>query len=129
MRAVKSKNTKPELVLRKALFALGYRYYIHYRKIPGSPDIVFPRRKVAIFVNGCFWHRHDCSKANMPRVRVSYWQKKFQRNVQRDAENYSQLRAMGWKVIIVWECQIERNLRQVVLRTARSIERTLPQRR
>ena len=120
---VKSKNTTPEITLRKALFARGYRYYIHDKSLPGTPDIVFPRKRIVIFVNGCFWHRHDCGRANMPKVRVSYWERKFENTLRRDARNHEQLKSLGWTVLIVWECEILEDLESSLQVIIRQIER------
>jgi DNA mismatch endonuclease, patch repair protein len=108
MRAVPRENTAPEIVVRRLLQADGFRYRLHRKDLPGTPDIVLPRYRVVIFAHGCFWHRHrDCSKATMPKARAEFWQAKFDRNVQRDADNEAKLRALGWRVIIVWECDSE----------------------
>ena len=107
MRAVKSKNTTLEVTFRKALFAAGYRYRLHDRRLPGTPDIVFPRRKKIIFVNGCFWHQHkNCKRAKSPRTNKTYWLPKLKRNVQRDRENVLQLKKLGWSILVVWECSL-----------------------
>jgi len=108
MRAVKSKDTKPELLVRRLVHSLGYRYRLHRRDLPGCPDIVFgPRRKV-IFVHGCFWHGHSCKRGNrMPRSNADYWEKKISRNIERDEQAISDLTAEGWDVLVVWECEIQ----------------------
>jgi DNA mismatch endonuclease (patch repair protein) len=91
------------------LFALGYRYQLHRKGLPGKPDIVFPLRKKVLFIHGCFWHAHrGCKVANMPKSRTEYWQAKFQRNVERDKLNKRALRRMGWSTLTVWECEIKR---------------------
>ena len=106
MRAVKSANTTPELVVRRLVHALGYRYRLHGRDLPGAPDLVLPRLGKAIFVHGCFWHRHRCPAGeSTPGTRLDYWQAKFDRNVARDRRNLRKLRRMGWSVLVVWECQ------------------------
>jgi DNA mismatch endonuclease (patch repair protein) len=107
MAAIRSKNTKPEMAVRKIVHALGYRFVLHRRDLPGSPDLAFPCRKKAIFVNGCFWHRHKCRfGAKAPRSNPAYWKKKFVRVVTRDAENCRQLRSISWQVLTIWECEI-----------------------
>ena len=107
MKRIRGENTAPELKLRKALHARGLRYKLHDKRLPGSPDIVFTRYRAAIFVNGCFWHRHHgCKIATTPKSNTSTWQTKFERNVQRDAANAAQLTAAGWNVIVVWECEL-----------------------
>lgn len=107
MAAIKGKNTKPELMVRRYLHALGLRYSLHSRRLPGKPDLVFTRLRTVIFVNGCFWHGHDnCHAFKMPKSRTAYWTEKIGRNRRRDAENIAKLQAMGWNVIVVWECQL-----------------------
>ncbi|MBR5886681.1 MAG: DNA mismatch endonuclease Vsr [Akkermansia sp.] len=108
MSAIKGKNTKPEIVVRKVLHALGYRFRLHYKDLPGKPDIILPRYKTVIFVNGCFWHRHPgCRYASMPSTNVEFWRAKFRENVERDLKNYSRLRDMGWNVAVLWTCEIK----------------------
>ena len=105
MSRVKSKNTSPEVRVRQVAHALGLRFRLHRKNLPGRPDLVFPKHKVAILVHGCFWHRHrGCSKASMPKSRIEYWQKKFDTNVARDTETEKELLRLGWRVLIVWEC-------------------------
>ncbi|WP_444848488.1 very short patch repair endonuclease [Duganella caerulea] len=118
MARVRGKNTRPELIVRKLVFAAGYRYRLHVRTLPGSPDLVFPGRKKVIFVHGCFWHRHDdCNLARMPKSRVEFWRDKLNGNKARDARSYDALRRAGWHVHVVWECELgdlvalEENLR------------------
>lgn len=106
MRAVGSRNTLPELVVRRLLFSMGYRFRLHRRDLPGTPDIVFPARKKAIFVHGCFWHGHSCAKGRLPRSRVGYWTEKITRNKERDARAIAGLRRLGWRVLRVWQCQL-----------------------
>lgn len=108
MRAVKSKNTKPELALRKALHALGYRYRLNVKALPGKPDLVFPRYKTVIFMHGCFWHGHQCKRGNRtPKTNRAYWSDKIARNKARDKKNAAALTALGWRVITVWECELK----------------------
>lgn len=112
MSAIRSKNTKPEVYLRKLLFAQGYRYRIADKSVPGHPDIFLRKYNTAIFVNGCFWHRHpDCKYAYTPKSRVEFWQKKFDDNVQRDAVVKAELLERGIKRLIVWECTIKRMMK------------------
>ncbi len=107
MAAVRSKNTKPEIAVRKLLHAAGYRFRLHSKDLPGSPDIVLPKLKTVVFVNGCFWHRHPgCRFAAVPATRSDFWIHKFEENVQRDKRNYDLLRTLGWRVIVIWECEI-----------------------
>ena len=106
MSRVRCKNTKPELVVRREVHALGYRFRLHRSDLPGTPDLVFPRLHKVVFVHGCFWHRHEgCSRTTTPTTRAAYWQRKFEQNVQRDRRNVTMLEALGWKVLVIWECE------------------------
>lgn len=108
MSQIRSKNTAPELAVRRFLHRCGFRYRVHVRTLPGSPDIVLPGRHAAIFVNGCFWHRHPgCRYAYSPKSRVEFWEAKFRANVQRDARARTDLEAREWTVLTVWECEID----------------------
>lgn len=107
MASVKSKDTGPELTLRKALYAVGYRYRLFGKGLPGRPDVVFAGRKKVVFVHGCFWHGHDCRKGNLPKSRTDYWGEKISRNKERDARNLKDLRDAGWEVGVVWECELK----------------------
>ncbi|MGX7894425.1 very short patch repair endonuclease [Tsuneonella sp. HG222] len=123
MARVRSKDTSPELALRRALHAAGLRYRLHAR-LPGSPDIVFGKARLAVFVHGCFWHSHDgCKRARIPSTRQDYWIPKLKRNVERDQASIEALIGLGWRVIVAWECELsgERLARQVaeVIRAAR----------
>ncbi len=109
MARIRGVNTKPELTVRRALHAQGYRYRIHVRGLPGRPDLVFAKRQAAVFVHGCFWHRHGCKKTTFPKSRQDYWQSKFDTNVARDRRNEEQLMQDGWRVFVAWECEIERD--------------------
>lgn len=105
MSGIKGKNSLPEMLVRKALFAMGHRYRLHRRDLPGTPDIVMPGRRIAIFVHGCFWHAHQgCKYAKTPSTRTEFWTAKLQGNVDRDRRAADQLTAMGWRVLNVWEC-------------------------
>lgn len=107
MRAVKGKDTRPEKAVRSLLHSLGYRFRLHRKDLPGSPDIVFPGRRAVVFVHGCFWHGHDCKRGRrIPKSNRDYWKKKLAGNVSRDAQNQSELEAMNWAVLVVWECEI-----------------------
>ena len=106
MSTIRGKDTKPELLVRRLVHGMGYRFRLHRRTLPGSPDIVLPRHRKAIFVHGCFWHRHTCHRGrSIPVTRTVFWSKKFESNKKRDARVRRQLRAQGWKVAVVWECQ------------------------
>ena len=107
MARIHGKDTGPEMIVRRLLHSLGYRFRLHSRDLPGRPDIVFRSRRVAVFVHGCFWHRHDCGLAYMPKTRLQFWREKFDRNVKRDQEVKKKLKAAGWRVTIVWECELE----------------------
>lgn len=108
MRAVKSANTAPELAVRKLLHNAGYRFRLHRKDLPGKPDIVFPARKKAVFVHGCFWHGHDCKRgSNKPKSNTAYWAPKIERNMARDRRNIAALAELGWKAFEVWECELK----------------------
>lgn len=121
MARVRGRDTGPELIVRRALHKMGYRYRLHKKSLPGRPDIVFGKRRKVIFVHGCFWHRHDdpqCKLARLPKSRLDFWEPKLTSNVTRDGRNQGELRALGWDVLVVWECevrhseQLENKLRQ-----------------
>lgn len=106
MSRIKGKNTQPEMVVRRLIHAMGYRFRLHRQDLPGSPDVVLPGRKKAIFVHGCFWHRHTgCKYAYVPKSNVDFWMKKFDANVRRDNSTMAALESLNWDVLIVWECQ------------------------
>ena len=105
MSRVRGKDTKPEMLVRRLAHSLGYRFRLHRRDLPGSPDLVFPSRKKVIFVHGCYWHRHDCRKATTPKSNVEFWKKKFDDNVMRDQKNLDDLADRGWDAMVVWQCQ------------------------
>ena len=116
MSAIKSKNTKPELLVRKFLFGRGFRYRLNHPRLPGHPDLVLRKYKTVIFVNGCFWHGHsDCSHFRLPHTNLKFWRDKIERNRNRDAINADRLSHMGWWVITIWECQLEPKNRQATL--------------
>lgn len=116
MSGIRGRNTRPELAVRKALFAAGLRYRLHSKLLPGKPDIVLPRSRVAIFVHGCFWHRHArCKFAYTPKSNIKFWLEKFDSNVRRDRLARSALRKAGWRVLIVWGCEVdEERLKRLV---------------
>ena len=108
MRQIRSKNTKPEKLLRSLLHKAGYRFRIHRKDLPGKPDIVFPSRRKVIFVHGCFWHQHSgCREGRLPGTRQDYWRPKLERNIERDFEAIERLRELGWQVLTVWECELQ----------------------
>jgi DNA mismatch endonuclease (patch repair protein) len=115
MSSIRAKNTKPELILRKALFHNGLSgYRLHWKKAPGQPDITYPAVKIAIFVNGCFWHRCPHCNPPFPKTHIGFWTNKFERNIERDQRKIKELEKQGWKVFVFWECQIENKLQQCV---------------
>lgn len=109
MSLIRSTNTKPELIVRKILNSLGFRFRLHSQKLPGKPDIVLKKNKAVIFVHGCFWHKHArCKRSNMPKSNRKYWKQKLTNNVIRDRKHKYQLRKEGWKVITIWECEVKK---------------------
>jgi DNA mismatch endonuclease (patch repair protein) len=107
MRAVKGRDTTPELIVRHLAYSMGYRYRLHRKDLPGKPDIVFPGRRKVIFVNGCFWHGHDCARgARIPQNNREYWTKKIERNQARDQNTLAALKKEGWETMVLWECQL-----------------------
>jgi len=115
MSAIKSKNTKPEITVRKLLHSMGYRFRLHRKDLPGSPDIVLPKYKTVIFVHGCFWHRHEnCKYATTPKTRKEFWEKKFRENINRDNLNQANLSLKGWKTIIIWECKLKGDIKKLI---------------
>jgi len=122
MRRIRSRDTKPELLLRQALYAHGLRYRVHVSKLPGKPDIVFGPKRLAIFIHGCFWHQHSgCREASNPRSNAAYWMPKLTRNVERDRQHEQKLRDLNYRVLILWECDIERALGSAVAEVLRAL--------
>ena len=107
MSGIKGKDTQPELAIRRGLHAKGFRFRLHAKKVPGKPDLVLPHFRAAIFVNGCFWHRHDCHLFKMPSTRREFWSQKIERNVERDQIVRAQLAEKGWRFLVVWECALK----------------------
>jgi len=124
MRHIHSKNTAPELKIRKALHCLGFRYRLHVKDMPGCPDMVLPKYKAAIQIRGCFWHLHGCQRSNIPKSNKQYWEKKLGRNKDRDRQNDLILSRAGWHLIIVWECEVRSGeaLKQTINRILQEIE-------
>jgi DNA mismatch endonuclease, patch repair protein len=119
MRAVRSRSTRPEILVRQIAHRLGYRFRLHYPALPGKPDIVFPGRQKAIFVHGCFWHQHEgCRRATVPKSNCDFWGPKLARNQVRDAEQLVSVRKKGWRVLVVWECEIK-NQRRLAIKIKR----------
>ena len=108
MSKVKSKDTGPEMVVRRMLHGLGYRYRLHRRELPGSPDLVFPGRRKVIFVHGCFWHGHGCKIGKLPKSKTDYWKPKILANRKRDARNLASLKKVGWSTLVVWQCDLKK---------------------
>jgi DNA mismatch endonuclease (patch repair protein) len=113
MQAVKAKDTGPEWTVRRALFRMGYRYRLHRKDLPGRPDIVLPRHRLAIFVHGCFWHGHGCRYGQLPKSRPEFWTPKIERNRERDIKSEAALIALGWNVLVIWQCETRDNERLV----------------
>ncbi len=110
MAAIRGKDTKPEMAVRKSLHRKGFRYRLHVKDLPGKPDIVLPKYRTVVFIHGCFWHRHKgCKNAVMPKTNTVFWQKKLNGNVERDQKNQKMLQRMGWRIIVVWECAVKGN--------------------
>jgi DNA mismatch endonuclease (patch repair protein) len=117
MAAIKSHNTKPEIAVRKLLHASGFRFRLHRKDLPGRPDIVLPRYKTVVFVHGCFWHQHEgCKLASKPSSRQEYWKAKFDRNAERDKNSLASLTELGWRVVVVWECEVRKSADEVAER-------------
>jgi DNA mismatch endonuclease, patch repair protein len=131
MRSITKKNTRPELAVRRALHAMGLRFRLHRRDLPGTPDIVLPRHKIAVLVHGCFWHQHTgCRHAKLPRTRPEYWLPKLARNIERDSKAKAALQAGGWRVLVIWECETKSSASlQRRLRPASSWSRQAPGRK
>jgi len=110
MSHIRSTNSKPEETVRKYLFSKGLRYRKNVRTLPGKPDIVLPKYKTVVFVNGCFWHKHDCGRFVMPASNTEYWSKKISGNIERDKTNRLQLEELGWRVLVIWECQLKKKV-------------------
>lgn len=115
MSQIKTKGTAPELALRSALHSAGFRFRLHRKNLPGKPDIILPKYKCVIFVHGCFWHHHEgCVKSTLPKTNVEFWQNKIAANVRRDKANQDDLAKLGWQVLIVWECDIKRDVNVIL---------------
>ena len=122
MAAVPRRDSKPEVTLRKELFRLGYRYRLHVKSLPGTPDLVLPRFRVAIFVHGCFWHSHAmCKLATKPASRRTFWMDNFSANVERDIRKRKELRKRGWVSVVIWQCQIKRSVQDAANRVVRTL--------
>jgi DNA mismatch endonuclease (patch repair protein) len=124
MRRIRSIDTKPELLVRRLVYGLGFRYRLHRKDLPGCPDLVFVSRRKVIFVHGCFWHQHQqCVDGRPPRSRTGYWLPKLARNVKRDSTAIKQLEQMGWRVLVIWECELSSE--ELIERTMATVQRFL----
>ena len=123
MSKISGKETKPEILVRKFLFANGFRYRKNDKRYPGKPDIVLPKYKTAIFVHGCFWHGHNCPAGKLPETRKEFWQEKISGNIERDKRNINELNKQGWKVIIVWQCELKN--KEIIHKTLDKLTNTL----
>jgi DNA mismatch endonuclease, patch repair protein len=123
MSRIRGKDTKPEYVIRKGLFARGFRYRLHVRSLPGCPDLVFPKHRAVVFVHGCLWHKHNCKSFQWPKTNAAFWRNKICGNSGRDKKNMMKLNAAGWKVLTVWECAVRKKptkfVEMVIARAAR----------
>lgn len=117
MARIHSKDTTVEMKVRSYLFRQGFRFRKNVSDLPGKPDIVLPKYKAVIFVHGCFWHRHNCNRATTPKTRVDYWTAKFSRNIENDTKHIDELNALGWRVFVLWECEINKNFDDAMRRT------------
>lgn len=126
MSAIRSKDTKPEILVRSALHQLGYRFRLHIAGLPGKPDVVLPRYAIAIQVRGCFWHGHTCADGHLPKTRQEYWKPKLAANKTRDRRNDAKLRKAGWTVIVIWACRVnsEKKLASTITRVQQAIEKS-----
>lgn len=109
MSGIRGKDTKPEMIIRKALHAAGYRYRLHVPNLPGKPDLVFPKHRAVVFIHGCFWHGHNCRYFKIPQTHTEFWQEKINSNIQRDQKQLNELRALGWRILVIWECATRKN--------------------
>jgi DNA mismatch endonuclease vsr len=126
MSRIKGKDTKIEVEVRKYLFSKGYRFRKNDKRYPGKPDIVLPKYHVAIFVHGCFWHRHEgCKDATTPKTRTEFWLEKFDKNVKNDQIKQEKLRELGWKVIVIWECELKRSFQETMDKVEKELTRKL----
>ena len=123
MSKIKGKNTKPEILVRKHIFALGFRYKLHDKKLPGKPDLVFPKYKTVIFINGCFWHGHEnCKYYKVPKTRTEWWQNKINGNIKNDNAKILFLKKNEWKIIVIWECELKPD---VIVKTMKNVVKKL----
>lgn len=121
MSRIRGKNTKPEQAIRKGLFALGFRYRLHARSLPGCPDLVFPKHRAVVFVHGCLWHKHECQLFKWPKTNADFWKRKITRNARNDGRHIARLNSAGWRVLIVWECAVRGKKKQLAERVMHRI--------
>ncbi len=122
MSRIRSKNTKPEKILRSLLHKQGYRFRIHRKDLPGKPDIIFPSKKIAIYVHGCFWHFHnDCPEGKIPKTNSQFWELKFDKNIKRDKKHLREMHRNKWKTLVVWECQIEKRPEHILKKIIKTL--------
>ncbi len=127
MSKIRGKNTKPEMILRSQLFRKGFRFRVHQKDLPGNPDIVLTKYKTVIFVHGCFWHYHkDCKEGRIPSTNSKFWKDKLEHNVKKDAKHLKALKNMGWKVLVLWECGVEKKLETVMQKVMKSVKNYIP---
>jgi DNA mismatch endonuclease, patch repair protein len=129
MAGIRGKNTKPELIIRRGLHSRGFRYLLHDKRLPGKPDLVFPKYRAVIFVHGCFWHGHDCHLFRWPKTRKGFWRKKIERNRERDESALDALANADWRICIIWECALKGRTKLVNAETLRRCSLWLPTRR
>ncbi|MDN4028679.1 very short patch repair endonuclease [Chryseobacterium gambrini] len=116
MSKISSTETKPEILVRKYLFAQGFRFRKNDKRLPGKPDVVLPKYKTVIFIHGCFWHGHpECKKSKLPETRKEFWEKKISKNIIRDSDNYDELKNLGWNIVIIWECDINNKAKREII--------------
>jgi len=128
MSRIKGKDTKPEMLVRKFLFAQGFRYRLHDKKLPGKPDIVLPRYKTVIFIHGCFWHGHEgCKYYSIPKTRSEWWKEKINRNVTNDKKAVELLREIGWKILVIWGCELKPSKKEGCLSEIKDLLHSIPQ--
>ncbi|MCC6313892.1 MAG: DNA mismatch endonuclease Vsr [Thermomicrobiales bacterium] len=124
MAKVRSRDTAPELAVRRAVHRAGFRYRLHRADLPGTPDLVFPRHRLAVFVHGCFWHWHGCKRSRMPAANRDYWERKIARNVARDTARQTELTALGWETRVIWECALDAGIAALIAELAERVERS-----
>lgn len=122
MSRIRSKNTVPEIRVRRAVHSAGFRYRLHYGDLPGNPDLVFPRYRLVVFVHGCFWHGHGCKLFRLPKTNVEYWARKIENNRRRDVEAIQELELRGWQAHVIWQCSLEEGIEELLKRLRRMLE-------